>query len=68
MHTARLETVRISVSVAITHSRAGGGGVCPEMNKLEQVSSDYHQMSLVGGGYVQSRWIWLGGGGVWPGG
>ena len=40
MHTTGLETVRVSVSVATTRY--------PQMNKFEQVSSDYHQMSLVG--------------------
>ena len=32
----------------------GGGGVGPHMNKFKQVSSDNHQMSLVGDWY----WDW----------
>ena len=27
------------------------------MNKFEQVSSDYHHMSLVGGGYPREGWV-----------
>ena len=51
MYTAHLETVCVSVSVATTrcHSLEGGGKVDPQMNKIEQVSSDHHQMSLAGG-------------------
>ena len=29
------------------------GGIDPQVNKLVQVSSDDHQMSLAGGGHVQ---------------
>ena len=32
--------------------RLDGASVGPEMNKFEQVSSDHHQISLAGGGYV----------------
>ena len=32
----------------------GGGGLSPEMNKSEQVSSDHHQIFIAGGGYVSS--------------
>ena len=45
MHTARLETVCASVSVATTRCHSGD----PQMNKFKQVFSDHHQMSLVGG-------------------
>ena len=44
MHTSRLETVHVSVSVATTKCCSQGGG----RNKFEHVSSDHHQMSLVG--------------------
>ena len=29
----------------------------PQVNKFEEVSSDDHQVSLVGGGYVQRGWV-----------
>ena len=45
MRTVRLETVHASVSVTNIRCRSVGG---PQMHKLEQVSSDHHQMSLVG--------------------
>ena len=50
MYTAHLETVYVPVSVATTrcHSLEGGGKVDPQMNKIEQVSSD-HQMPLASG-------------------
>ena len=47
MHTAQLETVRASVSVATTRYCGGGGGGCPQMNTFEQVSCDHHKISLV---------------------
>ena len=52
MHTTRFETIHASVSVATTRCHSLGLG--SEMNKLEQASSDYHQMLLagVGGRYV----------------
>ena len=48
MHTACLETVCASVSVATTR-RCSRGGVGPQI-KFEQISSDHHQMSLARGG------------------
>ena len=53
MHTARFETARLSISVVTTSCCGvgeGGGRVGAEINKLEQVSSDHHQMSLATGG------------------
>ena len=47
MHTAHLNTVCASVSVATTRCHSHGGS---QMNKFEQVSSDHHQMSLAEGG------------------
>ena len=46
MHTTYLETVCASISVVTT--RCHSLGVGPQMNKFEQISSDHHQMSLVG--------------------
>ena len=46
MHTARLETVRASASVATTRYCAGWS----QMNKFEQVSSDRNQVSIFEGG------------------
>ena len=45
MRTVRLETVHASVSVTNTRCHSVRG---PQMDKLEQVSSDHHQMSPVG--------------------
>ena len=55
MRAARLENVRASVSVATTRCRSGRCGG-PKMNRLEQVSSDHHQMSLQGGPQVWCPW------------
>ena len=44
--TTRLEAVHVSVSVCTTRCHSGG---VHYLNTFEQVSSDYHQMSLVGG-------------------
>ena len=42
--------VKVSVSVATTrYYYRGGGKVCPQMNKFEQVSNDQHPMPLAGG-------------------
>ena len=51
MRTAHLETVCASISVATVRCHSGGS----QMNKFEQVSSDDHQMSLVGMGQVGGR-------------
>ena len=48
MHTACLETVCASVSVATTRY-CSRGGVGPQI-KFEQIFSDHHQMSLARGG------------------
>ena len=56
MRTAYLETVCASLSVATTSCRSGGRG--PQMNKVEQISSGHHQMSLAG------PQVWCLGGGV----
>ena len=48
MHTTYLETVCASISVVTTRCHTLGVG--PQMNKFEQISSDHHQMSLVGKG------------------
>ena len=48
MTTSRQETVRTSVSATTSRCRSWVVG-CPRMNKFKQVSSDHHQMSLVGG-------------------
>ena len=50
MHTAHLETVQASVSVATSDVAARG----TQMNKFEWVSSDHHQISLTGGGVPRS--------------
>ena len=46
MHTVSLEMVHVSVFVATTRFCSLGAG--SQINKFEQVSSDHHQMSLVG--------------------
>ena len=46
MHTARLQTVCASVATRCQYQ----WGWCPQVNKVEQVSSDGHKMSLGGGG------------------
>ena len=52
----------------------GGGGVAldPQVNKFEQVFSEYHQISVMGKGGIGAQscvrgWGWKGGGGggVW---
>ena len=49
MLTAHLPTVR-SLIVSSVRVCVGGGGLGPPVNKFERVSSDGHQMSVVGGG------------------
>ena len=44
MRTARLPTVCVSVAT-IRCQYHGVGGVCPQVNKFQQVSNDDHQMS-----------------------
>ena len=46
MHTARLQTVHVSVATTRCQYCDGVG---PQLNKFEQVSSDDHQMSVVQG-------------------
>ena len=55
------------ISVATTKCKNGGGGVRagPQVNKFEQVSSDQHQISLIGGGGSRSPglmcvYVWRG--------
>ena len=50
MRITRLETKHASVLVATARCQFSGVGIGPPMNKLEQVSSDHHQMSLAGVG------------------
>ena len=55
MRTARLPTIR--VSVAMPHDISPGGvGVGPQVNKFEQVISDWHQISLVWGPGARRGW------------
>ena len=50
MRTTLLPTVRVSLATTWCRYWLGVGGVGPEVNKFEQVSSDDHQMSVAGMG------------------
>ena len=72
MHTVCLQTVRASVATTRCCLEMGVG--CPQVNKVEQVSSIGHQMSVageigprsVGGGGGRSQVWFLGGGKIGP--
>ena len=62
MPTARLKTVHVSVSMVTTRWCSQEGGA--QMKKFELISSDHHQMSLLGRGVPRSCLMSGGGGGV----
>ena len=64
MRTTRLPSVCVLVATTRCQYQWGKvGGVGPQVTKFQQVSSDDHQMSVVGGGYTGPV---LGGGGTLP--
>ena len=50
MSAVRPATVHVSVTASRCQQQCGGRGRCLLVNKFEQISSQDHQMSLVGGG------------------
>ena len=68
MHTIRLPSIHVLVVTTRCQYSGGGRWLGPQVNKFEQVSSDYHQSSVVGEGRDRYQ-VWCQGkrgGGVGP--
>ena len=56
MRTICLPTICVSVANTRCQYQRGGGGMGPQVNKFEQVSSDDHLMSVAGRGVGAQVW------------